>query len=376
MAEEGGSTSVATPAAATPATPPAETPSMVVPDGITAPLAEKSDIVDKRGSLFEDEQVLSEEELTGEDPTVVAPGVKDAATPPLKGADGKDHLTAEEQAAQAAAAEERKAAAEDTSDPVVKATSGLRQALVEERGQRKATQQQLEQAHQTILQLQDALQGKPAEATADPLAPFKDFKELTDDQFKELVSTDYAEAQLYLKNLADYREAKRTVADREERQRTVANLTQTHLKTIVETSRDAMAREVPGLYDPNSDVNQKLMDFAAARGMDVDLLVALTDPATQLIERGAKGGKYVGQGAVATLRFLKSAFEAEQRTEARLREEITNELVTKFKIDTGGFKSLGDTPSVITTPGDTGQMLSEEQLETMSEGDRRKYLGG
>lgn len=371
MPEEGGSTSVATPAAATPA----ETPSMVVPDGITAPLAEKTDIVDNRGSLFEDEKVLSEEELTGEDPTVVAPGVKDAATPPLKGADGKG-LTAEEQAAQAATAEEGKAAAEDTSDPVVKATSGLRQALVEERGQRKATQQQLEQAHQTIIQLQEALQGKPAEATADPLAPFKDFKELTDDEFKDMVASDYAEAQLYLKNLADYREAKRTVADQEQRQRAVANLTQTHLKTIVETSRADMAREVPGLYDPNSDVNQKLMDFAAARGMDLDLLVALTDPATQLIERGAKGGKYVGQGAVATLRFLKSAFEAEQRTEARLREEITNELVTKFKIDTGGFKSLGDTPSVITTPGDTGQMLSEEQLETMSEGDRRKYLGG
>lgn len=370
MAEEGGSTSIAAPAA------PAETPSMVVPEGgLTAPLAEKADVVDKRGPLFGDEVILSEAELTGEETadvagdTAAAPGTKEAVTPPPKGADGKD-LTAEEQAA-AAAAEG------DTKDPVVKATEGIRRDLVEERTQRRTLQQQLDAAQQVINDLQTALQGKPAtEAVVDPLAPFKDFKELTNDEFKDLVATDYAEAQVYLKTLADYREAKRTVADQQQRQSTVAQVTQRHVATIINTSRDAMAKEVPGLYDANSDVSDKLIAFAEQNGMDGDLLAVLTDPATVLTERGGKSGKLMGGGAVAVLRFLNNLHKSTAATEARLREEITNELVTKFKIDTGVFKSIGDSPSVITTPDDTGQIITEDQYRQSSEEERRKSLGG
>lgn len=369
MAEETGSTSVQTTATAA-----AEAPSIVVPDGPITTLEEKRDIVDTRESLFGDEKRLTEAELTGEEAAEekpAEPGTKDAVTSPPAGEPGKEPAKTPEQEAAAKATEDAE------KDSVVKATEGIRRELTEERAQRRTVSQQLDEAHQVINELRAALENGPsAEAQASPLDKFKDFKELTDDEFKELVASDYAEAQVYLKDLADYREAKRADTDMQRQRNAAKTATQRQIATVINTSREAMAKEVPGLFDENSDVNDKLMAFAESNGMDVDLLVALTDPGTFVVERGAKAGKYVGGGAVAALRFLNNLYQAETKMEARLREEITNELVTKFKIDAGVFRSLGDTPSTTTTPDDTGQLITEDQMRNMSEDDKRKALGG
>lgn len=366
MAEETGSTSVQAAA---------ETPSIVVPDGRIMVLEEKGDIKDTRESLFGDEKRLTEAELTGEETAEAKPaepGTKDAVTSPPAGEFGKEAAakTPEQEAA-------AKAAAEDADkDPVVKATEGIRRELVEERNQRRTVTQQLEAAQQTINELRAAIESGPVKDEPSPLDKFKDFKELTDDEFKDLVASDYAEAQVYLKDLADYREAKRADADQQRQRRTVAEATHRQVATIINSSREAMAKEVPGLYDKDSDINDKLMSFAESNGMDVDLLVALTDPGTYVVERGAKTGKYVGGGAVTALRFINNLYKAEAKIEARLREEITNELVEKFKIDAGVFRSLGDTPAATTTPVDTGGVITEDNFRTMSKEDERRALGG
>lgn len=367
-AEEAGSTS-------TIIAPAAEAASIVVPDGPVlgaGEMPERSDIKDGRSSLFEDETRHSVEELTGEEggdkpaPTdPPAPEAKEAVPPPPAGEAGKE-LTDEQKAAAAEAADK---------DPVVKATEGIRRELTAERAEKRTLAQQLETAQRTITELEAAIRA-PEAPTVDPLAKFKEFKELSDDEYTDLVHSDYAEAQLYVKNLADYREAKRAVAE-QGRQRTLAvDAMNRNIATIVNTSREEIAREVPGLYDEGSEINAKLIDFAQRKGMDVELLVALTDPASVLTEREAKAGKYLGKGAVSTIRFLKNAYEAEQQIEARLREQITNEVMEKFKINAGVHVSLGDHPAATTTPEDTGQLITEEQLRGMSEAERAKYLGG
>jgi hypothetical protein len=376
MADEASNTSIPTPAAAAPAAP-AETPSIVIPEGPVTTLEERTDIVDKRGPLFGDEKKFSEAELTGEegaDDTPAAPakpaepGAKeDAVTSPPKGADGKD-LTAQEKEAAAAAEEAGKAA-----DPVVKATEGIRRELTTERAQRRALEQQLDDAQRTIA----AIQQTPAQpAGEDPMAKFKDFKELSDEEFAEKVSTDYAAAQIYLKELADFREAKRTATDQEKQQKARAQYAERNMATIINGSREVMEKEVPGLFDPNSDVQQKLIGFARDNGMDVDLLAALTDPGSVLTEREAKTGKFLGRGAVATLRFLNNVYQAEQRIRTELTEQITNDVLTKFKIDAGVYKSLGDHPSAPTPPVDDGQHIGEDEYRKLSEADKQRALGG
>lgn len=256
---------------------------------------------------------------------------------------------------------------------MVKATEGIRRELTTERAQRRALEQQLDEAQRAIAALQQA----PAEPAAeDPMAKFKDFKELSDEEFAEKVSTDYAAAQIYLKDLADFREAKRTAETQERQKQQAAIAMNRNIATIINTSREAIAREVPGIYDEHSDINGKLIAFAQDHGMDVELLAALTDPGAVLTERGQKAGKFLGKGAVATLRFLKNVYEAEGRIRAELTEKITNEVITKFKIDAGVFKSLGDHPSDTIPPDDTGQHIGEDQLRSMPKEDQRKYLGG
>lgn len=382
MADEASTISTPTPAAAAPAAP-AETPSIVVPEGPITTLEERTDIVDKRGPLFGDEKKFSEAELTGEEgaddtPAASAPGAKEAVAPPPKGEAGKDLTAQEKEAAEKqgpekTAAEKAAEEAGKATDPVVKATEGIRRELTQERTQRRTLQQQLDDAQRTIAALQVAPVAPVAE---DPMAKFKDFKELSDDEYKALVGTDYAEAQLYLKNLADFREAKRTAEDQTTRQNVAAQVMERNVATIINGSREVMEKEVPGLFDPDSDVQEKLIGFARDNGMDVDLLAAITDPGAVLTERNAKAGKFLGRGAVATLRFLNNVYQAEQRIRAELTEQITNDVLTKFKIDAGVYKSLGDHPSAPTPPVDSGQHIGEDELRNMSEADRQRHLGG
>ena len=362
------------------AAPAAEAASIVVPEGrvlAAGEMPEKADITDGRQSLFEDEKRLTQEELTGEEepekaaPTdPPAPGAKESVTPPPAGEEGKD-LTAEQKAAAAEAADK---------DPVVKATEGIRRELTTERAEKRALAQQLETAQRTINELQSALT-IPAAPASDPMAKFKDFKELSDDEYADLVHSDYAEAQLYVKTLADYREAKRSSEDQGRQRTSAIEAMNRNIATIVEASREEIAREVPGIYDDQPDgspneINVKLIEFAKSKGMDAQLLIALTDPASVLTERDAKAGKYLGRGAASTIRFLKNTYEAEQQIETRLREEITKEVMEKFKINAGVHVSLGDHPAATTTPEDVGQMVTEDQLRAMSEAERQKYLGG
>jgi hypothetical protein len=205
---------------------------------------------------------------------------------------------------------------------------------------------------------------------------FKDFKELSDDEYDELVTTDYAKAQRYIKRLADYREAQHASAEQDRQQRSISEAAQRNAATIINTSREAMAQEVPGLYDQNSDINERLMTFAEQHGMDGDLLAALTDPATVIVQRGAKSGAYLGRGAVATLRLIHNLYQGEARIRGELTRSITEEVMGKVKTDAGVYKSLGDNPAQTTIPEDTGQIVTEDDFRNLSEADQRRLLGG
>lgn len=382
MSEEAGTTSTtaaATPAAA-PAAPaaPAEGASqgtMVVPADTTRivstdePLHEKQDVVDTREALFDDEKDLSEEELSGDaslaQETGPAPGEKAPATPPPEGAQPAKETKAPEEPAKPAAAPEKPP---EGFVPLA--------ALQEERTKRQGLAQELSSAHRRINELTVAVTTGKAQAPAeDPLAPFKDFKVLTRDEYNTLAEDDIVGAQKYLGELSDYREAQRKADDLKRQNESQDRAQRDNFVAIVTTNRAAMEREVPGLYDDKSDINGKLQQFAESHGMDGNLLAELTDPATIITINGKP--QYLGHGAVAVLRMVNSMFTAEKATEERIRQQVTQEFVDKFKIDAGtAFRSIGDSPAARTVPEDTGQVFTEDQVRNWTPDEEKKYLGG
>lgn len=341
----------------------AESPgTMVVPEEGTRivtmeqMLPEKADIVDSRESLFSDEKDISEAELTGDASVTPAPGEKNAVTPPPEG----------DKAAPAAEDPAKPAAQDKPPEGFVPIA-----ALHEERTKRKAADQRINEL--TVALTTVNTQAAPA-AQGDPLAPFKDFKVLSRDEYNELVDEDVAAAQKYLGELNEYQEAKRQVEAKKAENERLSQTQRESFTTIVNNSKAAMEREVPGLYDQKSDVNEKLMQFAEAQGMDTDLLADLTDPATIITVNGKR--QLMGEGSVAVLRMLNNMYKAEQTITQRVTEQVTNDIITKFKLDAGVYRSIGDNPSRGEAPADTGQVLTEADFRGMSEEDERKWLGG
>lgn len=315
--------------------------------------------------LFEDEDV-TEAELMGEEPEPEAdtkePEVeKETAAPQPEG--DKEEVT-----------DEGKETLDDGGNKPPKGFVPI-QALHQERGQRQMLSQEVQQLKEQLATLS---QQKPLEDDQRKLDLDTDtegFKVLSEEAFEELLEDDPVEAIKYERKLRSYEAQQASIAEAEKIQ-----------NESIARAIGMMTEAIPDLYDTNSDVNQKLTDFAAQKGFqDLDGLAVLTDPRTQVVPSGGSKPKPLGETAANLVVFLNNYFKeaqafndpnASNELKDSLKAEITKSLLQKIKSDSGTHVSLADLPGDSGNIGDSGDILTEEQFSKLSEAEQKRYLGG
>ncbi len=198
------------------------------------------------------------------------------------------------------------------------------------------------------------------------------FKVLEKEAYEELKNEDPVAAVEYLNNLRDY--------DREQdRIRTVQDGRNHAISSAVER----IAKNVPGVYDNDSDVSQKLMDHAMENGFDGDSLTALSDPRTMIWPSGAPAPIPLGEGAAAIVEMINSSYAGTDNSElvekltAEITEKLTKEFTSKTNTQSDSKRTLGDLPaSKETQTQSTWHALNEDQMRNLSPDARDKYRQG
>lgn len=318
-----------------------------------------------------DTETISEAELMGEETE-----------------EAKDKPKAQEKPSETKEAEpsppiDEKEATEDASDGTGEAGKPPKgfvpiQALHQERGQRQVLSQEVSQLRAELEAFKTAK--KAVEATHGAPKDVEEFKVLSEQEFNELLEEDPVEAIKYDRKFRAY----------EARQAEQAKAKQSD-QAMIDQSMGMMAEAVPGLYDQDSDVNQRLSEFAVENGFtDLDGLALVTDPRTRVLPANGGNPKPLGQAAASLVLMLNNLFQeaskppdkgaqdAQTKLEQRIREQVTQELLSKIKQPAGTeHRSLGD------VPGDAGadasaleKVLSETEFSRLSEADQRRLLGG
>jgi hypothetical protein len=324
-----------------------------------------------------DTETISDEDLMGEDAEKPS---EDAEKP-------KDESKAEEKPSETKEAgtspPKDEKAAEDASDGTGEAQKPPKgfvpiQALHQERGQRQVLTQEVSQLR---AELEAFKSGKKAveDPTAEP--EVEDFKVLSEQEFDSLLEEDPVEAIKYDRKLRawEFEQAKKSEAEKAE-------------KAEIDTSIGMMAEAVPGLYDQDSDINQRLSEFAVENGFaDLDGLAVVTDPRTKVIPANGGAPKPLGRVAANLVVMLNSLFQqaskpavaegdakAKDALEKKVREQVTKDVLSKIKQPAGAeHRSLGD------IPGDAGSDISsltnpltEADFARLSKADQQRLLGG
>jgi hypothetical protein len=247
------------------------------------------------------------------------------------------------------------------------------QALHQERGQRQMLTIEVQQLKSELEALKS---GKTEDQNAAPHDD--DFNVLSDEEFDALLEEDPVEAIKYDRKFRAYeaRQAEKAKSERAERQ-------------LIDQSVGMMEEAVPGLYDQDSDVNQRLTEFAIEKGFaDMDGLALVTDPRTKIVPHNGGKPRALGQTAAHFVVMLHNLFKEaslpkddagrEKALMDRVKAEVTQELLGKIKQPTGAeHKSIAD------MPGDAGSdvlnlsgPLTEAAFANLSDADQRRLLGG
>ncbi|MCK9431593.1 MAG: hypothetical protein M0R00_01380 [Candidatus Omnitrophica bacterium] len=244
-------------------------------------------------------------------------------------------------------------------------------ALHEEREKRKELQA-------TIDDLRKQLEGKPEEqdkSIAKTLGLPEDFKILTDEEEDALMEEDLFAYQKYQRNLRKY---ERGTFESSKKEQVAAEINR-RATTLIEGAVRRMEASVPGIHEPESEINKSLTEFALSNGFDNEYLNVMTDPKTLILPAGAKQPVYLGDGAASLVELINNTFNSKATIEAKLTKEITEkvtaELMKKFKSPGQTHKSLGDAPGSMSIDV-TGGKYTEKDFAKMSEDEQRIALGG
>ena len=337
-------------------------------------------------SLFDSEEV-SEAELRGEEETET----KDSQESEDSQSETKKEDTAsspskdEKKSDEEVEGSDKKAAAkaDEAKDEQGKPPKGFVpiQALHQERGQRQILTQEVQDLRSELEALKS---GKTViqETEGAEQSPEETFEVLSEEAFEELLEEDPVEAMKY---------------DRKERAHKAKLAEQAKAAQaetdIINQSLGMMATSVPGLYDKDSDVNQKLSDFAMEKGFaDFDGLALVTDPRTRIVPANGGRPQLLGETAANLVIMLNTLFQEmatlgdnkvdaealEKAAEEKVRDKVTKDVLAKLKQPAEAeHKSLGD------IPGDAGEdiaglggPMSEADFAKLSEAEQRRYLGG
>lgn len=273
---------------------------------------------------------------------------------------------------------------EDTEKEETKAPVGFvpKGALQEEREKRKQAQAEIDRLRQQLESKPPIEELKPEEKQKELLKSVglpADFKILSESEEDALMEEDLFAYNKYQRAL---RKVERASHETAEKQRVEAEIS---AKTgqVVEGAVRRMETAVPGIHDPESEINKNLTEFATSHGFDAEYLNALTDPKTMFLPANGKAPMYLGDGAAALVEFIHNTFKAQDQTlnraamEKEITEKVTTELMKKFKSpgsDSKTFKSLGDAPG--STPDIVGGKFSEKDFAKMTAEEQRVALGG
>ena len=236
------------------------------------------------------------------------------------------------------------------------------EALHEVRGENRYLKEQ-------IAELQAAPPKETApKADAEEAKP--EFEVLSDEDFDALVDEDPLKAIRYQRDLNTH---ERLVSKQE------ADYAkgETEFASTVREAQTAMETAVPGIFTEEG-VQRALVEKAESLGFSEDLFY-LTNPSTQVILPGSSEPVLLGKAAASILSVIQnaSAKSTEKvKSEDEIREEVTAELMKKFKSGDGDFKSLTLAPKSKNTKIAKGKELSESDMLKLSDADLEIYLAG
>jgi hypothetical protein len=246
------------------------------------------------------------------------------------------------------------------------------QALKEERAMRQKLQEELDALRSKVTTSSTPLNPSENETSKQILKSLNlpdDFKVLTEDEEDAMMEEDLFAYQKYQRNLRKY---DRAVSEQASKQEVVKEIT-TRAEAIVEGALKRMETAIPGLHEPDSEINKNLTTFATTHGFDQDYLNAMTDPKTLILPAGAKNPIYLGDGAASLVEFIHNVFKSQDQTINRAQME--KEMMKKFKSPAINIthKSLGDAPGSMDIDKTT---FGEKDFAKLSEEDQRRALGG
>lgn len=257
-----------------------------------------------------------------------------------------------------------------------------KKALKEEREKRKEVEAEMAALRK---QMEAKKEAKPEDQEKSFLKSIglpEDFRVLSEAEEDAMMEEDLFAYQKYQRNLRKYERA-----DNEQtRQKQVADEINRRAESIVAGAVKRMETAVPGLHDPESEINKNLTAYAVDNGIELEYLNAMTDPKTLILPVGAKQPIYLGDGAASLVEFIHNLFKAKdslptedkvrEKLTAEITEKVTAELMKKFKEPSQiKHKSLGDAPGSMTVDNKSGK-ISEKDFAKMSEEDQARLLGG
>ena len=252
-------------------------------------------------------------------------------------------------------------------------------ALHEERSRRKELAEEIRELRQQVTELTSGKR-KGAEdgdgSGSNVVDDMEGFKVLSDEEFDELVEEDPQEALRYQSRLRRYEQAQRA---EEERRR--------QLDDLVKTSVQAVAEAIPGFYEDDGEVAEKLSAFASQHGFGGAFSAYMTDPRTLVMPPGADEPVLLGEGAANLLKMIHSLHQAvgtadpeklRAEVEKEVTAKVTKELMEKFKKDPTGvsFRDIGEIPGAGDKTPPVSGPLTEAEYARMSADERRAVLGG
>lgn len=343
--------------------------------------------------LFESENVteaqLRGEESTGEETATPEPKAEETAEA-SKGLEKTEETKPEEKAEET----EKKAEPEQKAEPEKKSEAKPEEkAKPEKPPEGYVPHQALHQERQTVKELRAENARLTAElekaSTKEPAdaEEFKDFKVLSEAEFRELMEDDPDEATLYQYKFTKYQSHQREVQERQLAEKRAVDAE----RAILDKSLTDINQMLPGIYEGKNEMVGRLVDFASELGVHPTYLAAITDPTTQLRTKSGQS-MLLGPGAVQMVSLVKNAFEkiSAMPNEAKLREtieaevrakienELKAELMKKFQTNPEqDFVSLDQVAGSgeRKTGGKTG-ILTESDFARASEAEQRAWLGG
>jgi len=254
-------------------------------------------------------------------------------------------------------------------------------ALKEERSKRQDQGREIAELKSQINDLLEMV-SKPqarAEESGD------EFKMLSEKEFEELLDDDPVKAIEYQRREFRYL---REQESKERENRTLAER-ERHDERLVDGAFERLHKNIPDLFEENSDVGERLSTFASEYGFAPEHLSALGDPRTLILTPGAEEPVPLGERAAALIEFihgvnktvsentpekLRASVESELRKS--ITDEVTKELTKKLKSNPTDFKSIGDTPTQPENPDEHGRDYTEAEWARLPKEKREALLYG